>query len=197
MKRDLSAPCSENKALNADDIADIPLFEVGKGILTYIVHSDIDLDPAARIKKVDEVCLAHIAPAHHSSRDPDGHTGFLEGGFQRLGVISALCRDLALRLFIILFCLRAACADIKLSDLKRVFARCLKLAQLIHPDLLVTAYFLVRKLRFLGEEIVFFIHFLHCSLSCNLYDLELQNTHRRINVENIADSLMQNSPAYR
>ena len=59
----------EDKALDLDDIADIPLFEVGKYILADLVYLDIDLHSAVTVAHVDEVCLAHVAAAHHPAAD--------------------------------------------------------------------------------------------------------------------------------
>ena len=39
----------KNKALNSDNIADIPLFESGLNILAYIVTLNIKLNSAGRI----------------------------------------------------------------------------------------------------------------------------------------------------
>ena len=66
---DLAAAGAEHRA---DDVADIPLAVLVEGFFADIVYADVALDPAGCVHDVDEVCLAHVAAAHHSSGDADG-----------------------------------------------------------------------------------------------------------------------------
>ena len=69
MNGDLSLSRSENEALNADDIADIPFLEFSKFLFADIVGTDIDLNPVGIVTDIDKVSLAHITPAHDTSCD--------------------------------------------------------------------------------------------------------------------------------
>ncbi len=72
MNGNFTFSCSENKALNANNIADIPLFlEFLEQIGAHIVGADIDLDSVRRITHVDKIRLTHIAPAHNSAGNSD------------------------------------------------------------------------------------------------------------------------------
>lgn len=60
MNRNFPLACAEDKALNPDDITDIPGVERRISLLAHIVDPDIDLHPAARVPQVDETGLAHV-----------------------------------------------------------------------------------------------------------------------------------------
>ena len=72
--RDLSHTCSENKSLNADDIADIPLLELSELFLADIVCTDIALDAVGIVTDIDEVSLTHITPAHDTSGELESNS---------------------------------------------------------------------------------------------------------------------------
>ena len=61
---------AEHKALNADDVTDVPLFEIGIAFLAHIVTLDVELDLALAVVHMHEGCLAHYAAAHHSAGTP-------------------------------------------------------------------------------------------------------------------------------
>ncbi len=105
----------ENKALDADDIADIHLLETLVGILTDLVACDIDLDAAVPVLDVAERGLAHDALEHHAAGDGD---------------------ILALKFFEIVFDLGSVVGLVVFYDHKGIIARSLQLCQLIAADLL-------------------------------------------------------------
>ena len=90
MHADLASSCSENEAVNAYDVADVPCFEVLEILLAYIIHSDIDLDSVGLISYVDEVSLAHISPGHYPACDADVDLLFIEKLLEFFLVISRL-----------------------------------------------------------------------------------------------------------
>ena len=57
MNRNFAHLCFENKALDFNDIADIPLFEFGKFFFANVINSEIGLNVAAAVGKNNEVCL--------------------------------------------------------------------------------------------------------------------------------------------
>ncbi len=65
--RDLAAAGEEHKALDTDDITDIPLAVVGKYVLADVIDTDVALNSALSVRDVDEVCLTHIAAAHNTT----------------------------------------------------------------------------------------------------------------------------------
>ena len=72
VNRDLAAAGEEYKALNTDDITDIPLAVVGKSILADVIDSDVALNSSLSVCNVDKVCLTHIAAAHNSTCKRNG-----------------------------------------------------------------------------------------------------------------------------
>ena len=71
MNGNFASPCLENKALDLNDIADIPFLEFGELFFSDFVNADIDLHSARAVTDINEVCLAHITAAHHSAADAD------------------------------------------------------------------------------------------------------------------------------
>ncbi len=69
MDGDFAPSGFENKAFDFNDIADVPLFELGKFFFANVINSDIGLNVAAAVGKDNEVCLAHITPRNNSSAD--------------------------------------------------------------------------------------------------------------------------------
>lgn len=61
----------KNKALYADDVADVRLFEVLVLVNAHIVATEITLHSAVAVHDVAETCLAHNAFGHKSARDAD------------------------------------------------------------------------------------------------------------------------------
>ena len=104
----------KNLALDADDIADIELLEVGIRLFADHVARDVYLDIALKILHMAEGRLAHDALGHHSARDADGLTLKLRDGF---------------------FDLLAVMRDVILGYLERILAAALEISQLIAPYL--------------------------------------------------------------
>lgn len=71
MNRYFTAPCAENRSSDADNVAQIPFFKIGKRILAHIVNSDIDLHPPGGIMHIDKIGLTHVAAAHQPAGDSD------------------------------------------------------------------------------------------------------------------------------
>ena len=106
---DLAALGLEHLALNAHDIADIDLFELGEGLLAQLVDADIELDASLAVLKIAEHGFAHPALGHDASSDGDLFPFHL------------------LKLFLHV---SAAGGDDIFGDLKGVFPRVLKLFEL-------------------------------------------------------------------
>ena len=104
----------KNLALDADDIADIELLEVGIRLFADHVARDVYLDIALKILHMAEGRLAHDALGHHSARDADGLTLKLRDGF---------------------FDLLAVMRDVILGYLERILAAALEISQFIAPYL--------------------------------------------------------------
>ena len=67
---DLAALRAEDRALAADDVADVQLLEAVIFVGAEIVHLDVDLDAAVLVLQVAEGGLAHAALAHEAAGDP-------------------------------------------------------------------------------------------------------------------------------
>ena len=68
---------TEYKALDTDNITDVPLLKFLECFLTAdVVHPNIDLNSVRAVPYINEVCTSHISPAHDSAGD--GNDLFLE-----------------------------------------------------------------------------------------------------------------------
>ena len=112
---DLAGLGLEDKALDADDVADVHLFKSLVGILTDLVAGNIDLDAAVSVLDIAERGLAHDALEHHAAGDGD---------------------ILALELVEIISDLGSVVSLVIFYDHKGVIARSLQLCQFIAADFL-------------------------------------------------------------
>ena len=69
MHRDLALLGAEHRPLDAQDITDIPLFEIGVVLFADVVPADIYLQAAGGILQIQKAGLAHHAAAHHAAGD--------------------------------------------------------------------------------------------------------------------------------
>ena len=67
MNGDLAHLGAENRALDTNDIAEVPLLEFSVGVLANVVLSYIYLHSVGAVAQVDEACLAHDTACHHSA----------------------------------------------------------------------------------------------------------------------------------
>ena len=150
MNGNLTSACSENKALDLDNIADIPLFELGKLILADIVHSDIYLHTSCAVGDINKVGLAHVSPGH----DTSAKSYVLNSDLLRsliLGKLVCLCFKLLEG-----GCnFRTGCRLLCSRYLKRVLACLPKRNKLVNPDL---SEFVSVLLSFNNRSILFFCH---------------------------------------
>ena len=136
MNRNLALSCTENKALNTNDIADVPLLEFSKLVCTDIVHSYIYLHTVAAVTNVNEVSLAHISPGHNTSCNFNIDFSSLEK-FLKLFVITVCLSDsLSLGFLVSLTKLSVADCHIILCDFKRIFTVLLHFVKLLNTDFL-------------------------------------------------------------
>ena len=70
---DLARLGAEHPTFDAEDVADVPLFEIGIAVLADVAAADVQLDPALAVVQVDEACLAHDPAAHHPPGQRDLH----------------------------------------------------------------------------------------------------------------------------
>ena len=103
----------EHLALDADHVADVQLFEPGKGLLPQLVDADIELDAALPVLEVTEHRLAHTPLGHEAS----GHRDLLT--LQGLEVLLDI---------------GAVMGNGVMGDLEGVLARLLELLQLGAAD---------------------------------------------------------------
>ena len=97
---------AEHNAGNADDVANVPFFEVGIGFLANHVLADIKLNATLFILKVGKACLAHAALAHNAACHRNGY-----GTFFTLRRVYKVCFDIA-----------GICGDVVFCNFKGVFA---------------------------------------------------------------------------
>ena len=112
---DLAGLGLENKALDADDIADIHLLETFVRLLTDLISGYIHLNAAVSVLDIAERGLAHDALEHHAAGDGD---------------------ILALELLEIISDLGSVVSLVIFYDHKGVIARSLQLCQFIAADFL-------------------------------------------------------------
>ena len=159
MNRDLALSCSENEALNTDDVTDVPLLlEFLEYISTNVIGADIYLDPVSIVTQVDEVSLTHITPAHDPAGDADDISVkcFKTGVF--LLLVVAGISDNSGFLFLILSLESSSLAgNVELSCLEWVEASLTHSSQLIEPVLLEYIYVLLR-LSLNGRICLIFAH---------------------------------------
>ena len=125
-------------AVNAHDVADVGLFELGKGLLPQLVDADIELDAALSVLKIAEHSLAHAALGH----DPARHGDLF-----------------ALQLFKLLLYIGAVRGDDVFGDLEGVLSRVLELLELGAAN-----EPLLRQVQLLGGACV--LLFCHVGSSC-------------------------------
>ena len=58
---------AKNKALNTDNITDIPFLEVGVNIFSNVVYTDVALNSSFSVCNRNKACLAHYTEAHNTS----------------------------------------------------------------------------------------------------------------------------------
>jgi len=78
--------CAEQGADHADDVAAVPVFEVGVDLFAHGVLGHVDLDAAGQVLDGDEGGLAHDPLEHDAAR----HLHFHRGGFQGFAVLVAV-----------------------------------------------------------------------------------------------------------
>jgi len=150
MNGDLTSACSENEALNLDDVADIPLLELCKLILADIVHSDINLHTSCTVGDINKVSLTHISPCHDTAAESYILNSDLLGS-----LILGKLIGLSLKLLKSGGNLRTGCRLLGCCYLKRVLACFLKCNKLVNPDF---SEFVSVLLRFNNGSILFFCH---------------------------------------
>ncbi len=69
---DLAPLGLEHLALDAHDVADVGLLELGEGLLPQLIHADIQLDAALHVLEVAEHGLTHPPLAHNAARHGGG-----------------------------------------------------------------------------------------------------------------------------
>jgi hypothetical protein len=78
-----------NSCLRRDDVAQIPVLEVGVDLFAHGIAGDVELDAAGGVLHGGEAGLAHHALEHHAAGHADGHGG----GVQGFGILVAVFGD--------------------------------------------------------------------------------------------------------
>ena len=130
---------AENNALNADYIADVPLFEVGVGVLADHILAHIKLDASLLILKIRKGGFSHSALAHNAPGDGNNGCAFLA-----LRRVNKACLYVA-----------GICGNIVFGYFKRILARLTQCVKLIPSYLQKLGKLLCRKLLFLNV----FVHY--------------------------------------
>ena len=131
---DLAPLGLEDLALDAHDVADVGLLELGKGLFAQLVDADVELDPALAVLKITEHGLAHATFGH----DPARHGDLF-----------------ALHLIKLLFHIGAVSSDDVFGDLEGVLTRVLELFELGAADAS-----LLGQVQLLGSAcVLLFCHF--------------------------------------
>ena len=139
---DLAGLGLEDKALDADDVADVHSLEALVGFLADLVAGDVDLDAAVSVLDVAEGGLAHDALEHHAACDGD---------------------VLVLELVEVLFDLLTVVGLVIFDDQERVVSGSLQLCQLVAADFLQ----LRDVLRLLLVVLLIFLLILLCHVQCS------------------------------
>ncbi len=72
MDADLSAASLKDKPFEANNIAQVPVvFKIGIAFFSDIVNSNVSLNSACFIAKINKAGFSHITAAHHSAGNTD------------------------------------------------------------------------------------------------------------------------------
>ena len=146
--RYLALACSEDIALNADDITDIPLFlELLEKVCADIVGTNIYLYTVGLVADVDEVSLAHISPAHDTACDTDDIlVKLFKLGSLLLLVVAHSSEYLGFLSLILSLVLCSVTCNVELCDSEGVVTQLAEISQLVESVLLEYIYILSRLL---------------------------------------------------
>ena len=146
MNRNLARLGAEGRALDADDIADVPGFEAGVIFLAHVLAADVDLDLAELVLHMRKGRLAHDSAGHHAA----GNDDLLSlKGIKLLDDLAGLMRALEVR------------------DAEGVLARLLQSLELLTTDAVLFAELFLRQL--FRRLLVVFCHNAFRSLSESLF----------------------------
>ncbi len=135
MNADLTGLCTENRTLNADNIAHVQLFERLIGLLANCVLCHVRLDRSLQILHMAERSLTHDAFGHHAARHPYSRS------VERLKAVPDLL---------------AVMSNVVFYDLERIVSGCLQLCKLFAAYLQdLIQILLLRLLLFLLVPLVF------------------------------------------